>query len=239
MMMSASPSATVLSGAPPLLDAGVDSRLNFLRKTYALFTLGVGVAAGGALAGMTVLRPMLYGPGILALLVGFLIAQVALWFVSRVPVVNVLTFFAVAALDGMLLAPLLERTLLTQGIVAGTTNIMVAFGGTSVAFLGLTAYVFITRKDFSFLGGFLAFAFLGMLGVVLISLFTGLSPGMWIAYNAVGLLLAGAYVLYTTSNMLHHYSEQDWVLAAVALLVDFVLMFTYLLRLLNELQNRR
>lgn len=233
-MLSSAPSSSVLEGAPTLDQVGIDVRLGFIRKTYAMFMVGLVIAALGVGAGMTVLKGVFWGLHPMIILVGFLVAQFACVAVARVPGVNVAAFSVFTFLEGLLLSNLVIATLLMKGIEVGTVNVATALAGTMLGFGGLTAYVFISRKDFNFLGGFLVFATLGMLGVGIFGIFMGLSPGMWIAYNGFGLLMAGAYVLYTTSNILHHYSERDWVLAALALFLDFVMMFVYLLRLLNS-----
>jgi modulator of FtsH protease len=236
-MLSSAPSSSVREGALTLDRLGIDVRLGFLRKTYLMFMVGLLIAGAGAGAGMTVLEGVFSGLHPFAILIGFLVAQFATVAVARIPGVNVAAFSAFTFLEGLLISRLLIATLAIKGVHVGGLNIATALVGTMIGFGGLTAYVFISRKDFSFLGGFMVFAFLGMLGFAIFGIFMGMSPGMWIAYNAIGLLLAGAYVLYTTSNILHHYSERDWVLAALALFLDFVMMFIYLLNLLNSRRN--
>jgi FtsH-binding integral membrane protein len=100
---------------------------------------------------------------------------------------------------------------------------------TIMGFAGLTAIAFMTRKDFSFLGGMLRWA--GVLALVLIasSLLFGFELGTFFSVAMVG--LAGASILYDTSNVLHHYPEDRYVGAALELFSSVALMFWYVLRL--------
>jgi len=104
-----------------------------------------------------------------------------------------------------------------------------AAADTIMGFAGLTAIAFMTRKDFSFLGGMLRWA--GVLALVLIasSLIFGLELGTFFSVAMVG--LAGASILYDTSNVLHHYPEDRYVGASLELFSSVALMFWYVLRL--------
>lgn len=233
-LLSSSPTDSVLGGASPVAAIGVEARLAFLRKTYALFTAGVGVAAVGAFAGMTVLTQAFRGVSPLFLFLGYIAAFFVVNAVRKTPVLNVVALLGFTFLSGLLTAPYLLATLAAKGMAVGLTNIMTAFVGSTVAFGGLTAYTFISRKDFSYLGGFLAIGLFGLLGFGLCSIFFSFSPGTWLAFDLIGLGLMSAFVLYDTSMILHHYAEDEYVLAALALYLDFILIFKYLLRLLNS-----
>jgi FtsH-binding integral membrane protein len=95
---------------------------------------------------------------------------------------------------------------------------------------GLTAVAFITRKDFSFMRGMLMWT--GVLAVVAIvgSVLFGFELGTWFSVAMIG--FAGAAVLYDTSNIIHHYPEDRYVGAAIALFASIALMFWYVLKLL-------
>ncbi len=235
-LLSSSYSDAVEAGAPSVANLGIDARLGFLRKTYGLFTAGVGVSAVGAYAGMTVLPQVMAGVSPIVFLIAYLVAFFAVYAVRKVPVVNVLALLAFTFVSGLTLSPLLAYTLVAKGLAVGLANIMTAFVGTTLAFGGLSAYVLISRKDFSYLGGFLAAMMLGIIGFVLCTWLFGAmwSPGVWIAFNVVGLGVMCGFVLYDTSMILHHYAEDEYVMAAMALFLDFILIFKYLLRLLNS-----
>jgi FtsH-binding integral membrane protein len=111
--------------------------------------------------------------------------------------------------------------------IIGTAGIL-----TVVVFGGLTAVVFLTKKDFSFLGyGIMIAAFL-MLGIAICGAIFGLKLGIW--FSVLGVALAAAFVLYDTSNVLHHYHTDQHVGAALNLFASVAMMFYYILRLLIQ-----
>jgi FtsH-binding integral membrane protein len=100
---------------------------------------------------------------------------------------------------------------------------------TLMGFAGLTAVAFTTRKDFSFLGAVIRWGFiLGLVAIVAAAIF-GFTLGTFFSVAMVG--LAGAAVLYDTSNVLHHFSEDSYVAAALELFASIALMFWYVLRI--------
>ncbi len=115
---------------------------------------------------------------------------------------------------------------------AGGSVIQTAAFMTVFAFLGLTAIVFFTRKDFSFLRGVLSLTGLVMLGAILGSILFGFSLGN--LFSMLGIGLACGYILYDTSNVLHRYRVGQHVAASLALFASVALLFYYILRLLNS-----
>lgn len=103
-------------------------------------------------------------------------------------------------------------------------------------FGGLTAINFLTRYDFSFLGKYLFFAGLAVLGIILCAIFFQLTLGVWFSIGLI--LLASAYILYDTSNIIHHYRTNQHVAAALALFASVALLFWYVLQLLISLNRR-
>jgi FtsH-binding integral membrane protein len=100
---------------------------------------------------------------------------------------------------------------------------------TLLGFAGLTAVAFVTRKDFSFMGGMLRWG--GVVAMVLIvaSLLFGFNLGTWFSVGMVA--FAGAAILYDTSNVLNHFPEDRYVAGALQLFASVALMFWYVLRL--------
>ncbi len=96
-------------------------------------------------------------------------------------------------------------------------------------FGGLTATVFITKKDFSFMRGALTMATFGAMGLIISSVLFGFALGT--VFSAVMVLLAAGYVLYYTSNVLHHYRPSQYVAASLALFSAIALLFCYILQL--------
>jgi FtsH-binding integral membrane protein len=122
------------------------------------------------------------------------------------------------------------------GAIGEFSVITVAAITTLAIFAALSASVFFTRSDFSFLrtalwiGGAAAFA------LVLISFFTGMHLGVW--FSAAMIVLASGWILYDTSNVLHHYRTDQHVAAALALFASVALLFWYVLRFLMEMNRR-
>jgi FtsH-binding integral membrane protein len=215
-------------------EAPVAERAAFLQRTYSLLLLGIfGFAftlwAAGNLAPVRDVAVQLWRGGPWVLLIATFAGA---WLVQanarRYPL-NLLLYFAYVFLFGLLLAPIVlyaageaPQTLTQAAIV------------TALVFTGLTAYVFTSRRDFSFLGGALAIGFFALLGIALGGWLFGFTVGLWFSVAAV-VLFAG-YVLYDTSQVLHHYRTDMAVAAAAVLFVDVVLLFKHLLILF--LNNR-
>ena len=108
---------------------------------------------------------------------------------------------------------------------------------TALLVIGLTATVFITKKDFSFLGSFLKIGFMIAFGIIVCSFFLPYSLDSYIFSGAMALLAAGA-VLYTPSNILHQYHPGQHVAAALALFSSIALLFWYVLQIVMSLMGR-
>jgi len=107
---------------------------------------------------------------------------------------------------------------------------------TLIAFGALTAAVFVSKKDFSFLGPVLWVASWLLLGFVIVAvIFGGFSFGLGI--TVFGLILAAGFILYDTSNVMHHYGPNQHVAASLELFASVALMFYYVLRLLMITSN--
>jgi FtsH-binding integral membrane protein len=104
-----------------------------------------------------------------------------------------------------------------------------AAGVTVFGCAALIATVMITRKDFSFLRGVLVWGFFIVLGLIAASLMFGWNLGTWFSVGMIG--FAGIAVLYDTSNLMHHYPQDKYVAASMALFASIAMMFWYILRL--------
>lgn len=101
---------------------------------------------------------------------------------------------------------------------------------TVVCFGGLTAFVFFTGADLASWGKFLFLGGIAAFGAIIIGAFMGFSLGLWFSVAMVA--LACGYILYDTSNVLHHYHTEQHVAASLALFASVVLLFWYVLRIL-------
>ncbi|MBE15357.1 MAG: Bax inhibitor-1 family protein [Dokdonia sp.] len=100
---------------------------------------------------------------------------------------------------------------------------------TLALFVGLSAVVFMTKKDFSFLRSALTIGFVIALGLIIAGTLFGFDLGLWFSVAMVA--LAAGSILYTTSNMVHKYEEDQYVAAALGLFASLMLLFWYILRI--------
>jgi uncharacterized protein len=107
---------------------------------------------------------------------------------------------------------------------------------TLLMFAGLTAYVFFTKQDFSFMGGFLSIAMWGALALIVVSIVFGFELGVW--FSALMIIAACGYILYYTSNVLQHYRTDQYVAASLALFASVALLFWYVLRIMMAFSRR-
>ena len=135
-----------------------------------------------------------------------------------------LTLYVVAM--AILLVPLLCLAQLKTG---DASLILSAGTATAGLFAMLTVAVFITRKDFSFLRSFLAFGTLAALGFIVTAIVFQFSLGPIFCYAMIALMCG--YILYHTSNILHHYRIGQHVAAALALFASVAMLFWYILQL--------
>jgi FtsH-binding integral membrane protein len=215
----------------PVSELSVEDRSTFIWKCYAhvvgailafaavsvyLFTSGISAAIAG---------PMLNNWFLV--LGGFILAGMGATHVAhRIESTNAqyAAFAAFIVLEALIFAPMLYIAYLKEpGIIDS------AAGVTILGCAGLIAVAMITRKDFSFLRGMLVW--IGMLALVAIvgSLIFGFALGTWFSVAMIG--FAGAAVLYDTSNIMHHYPQDKYVAASMALFASIATMFWYMLRL--------
>jgi modulator of FtsH protease len=138
--------------------------------------------------------------------------------------------FAVTGLLGFGLGPMLNHYI---ALPNGPQIVATAFGGTGVIFLGLSGYALSTKRDFSFMGGFI---FAGMLVVMMASL-AGLFldiPGLQLAISAAVIPLMSGFILFETSQMVNG-AETNYMMATVSLYLSILNIFTSLLHLLGIL----
>lgn len=218
----------------PVSQVSEDRRSKFIAKTYnhllgsiVAFTLVSLYFYQSGISHKIYYFISSFGYGWLALLGGFIAASWAATHLahssqSKVTQYSCLVGFVIA--EAIIFAPMLLIASEFAGdiIQSAATVTLLGFGL-------LTAIVFFTRKDFSFLRGILMWAGgLALLAIVAAVIF-GFELGTWFSVGMIG--LAGAAILYDTSNVLHHYSEDRYVGAALQLFASVAMMFWYVLRL--------
>ncbi|MBK1679559.1 Bax inhibitor-1/YccA family protein [Rhodocyclus tenuis] len=199
-----------------------------LRNTYALLAMTLLFSAG--VAGLSVaLR--LPNPGIILTLIGYF----GLLFLTtklRDSGWGLLAVFGLTGFMGYTLGPIVGHYL---SLPNGGQTVMLAMGGTGAIFLGLSAYALVSRRDFSFMGGFL---FVGMLTVFLASL-AGVFlqiPALSLAVSAACVLLMSGMILFETSRIVNG-GETNYIMATVSLFVSIYNLFISLLQLTGAVSD--
>ena len=195
-----------------------------IRNTYTLLSLTLLFSA--LTAGISMKFNLPY-PGFLLTMVGYF----GLLFLTnklRNSVWGLVSIFALTGFMGLTLGPILSAYL---ALPNGGQLVAMALGGTGAIFLGLSAYTLTTRKDFSFIGGFvmvgILVAFLAGIGAVIFSL-----PALSLAVSAMFILLMSGFILWETSNLVHG-GETNYIMATVGLYVSIYNLFLSLLNLLG------
>ena len=215
----------------PVSEASVEDRSDFIWKCYAHVV--------GAIIAFAAIEVYFFQSGIaeriaapmlnnwLMVLGAFMLTS---WGATRVALriesknAQYAAFAAFIVVEALIFAPMLYIAAATQPGVIDS-----AAGVTILGCVGLIATAMITRKDFSFLRGLLVWVgILAMVGIVG-SIMFGFHLGTWFSVAMIG--FAGAAILYDTSNIMHHYPQDKYVAASMALFASIALMFWYILRL--------
>ncbi len=201
-----------------------------LRNTYMLLAATLLFSAVTAGLSMAVGAPRFTG------LVCSLAAMALIWFAlprTANSEKGIYVVFGITGLLGFGLGPMLNHYLKLPN---GGELVMTALGGTALIFGVLSGYVLTTKKDFSFMGGFLMTGVIVLLLASLAALgasFFGVDVSMaFIAISAVSVLLFSALILYDTSRIING-GETNYIMATIALYLDVYNIFTSLLHLLG------
>ena len=240
--MSVAQEAAYLGDFPIAAEATSAARLAFIRKTYAHLT--------AAVFAFVAIEAILFNTPIAQTLIpslfsgyGYLIVFVAFIFVSYLAqrwaqsATSVRTQYMGLGLYVVAESIIFLPILYIANLRGGANIILTAALLTLLLFTALTVTVFVTRKDFSFLRAALGIGSIAALGIMVLGIIFGFNLGL--GFVAAMLCLACGYVLYDTSNVLHHYRVGQHVAASLALFASIALMFWYVLRLLMILQDRR
>ncbi|MGB1238014.1 MAG: Bax inhibitor-1/YccA family protein [Pseudomonadales bacterium] len=205
-----------------------------IRNTYMLLamTLAVSAITAGISVAMNVTSPIVYfGSFIGSFIMIFLINK------NQNSAAALPLTFLFTAMMGFGLGPILNAYL---GMANGGQIIMTALGMTALTFVGLSAYVLTSKKDFSFMGGFLAAGMIvlliAMVALFVLPLFGVDVSGFSLAFSAAVVLLMSGFILYDTSNIVNgHY--QNYVMATVGLYLNIYNLFIHMLHLVGFLSD--
>ena len=221
----------------PVAQAAVDVRAEFIRKTYAHLFGAVALFAG-LLAMFTqveqirdpLLQLMLASKWGMLIFIGLFL--VVSYVANRWAVTSTSRALQYAGLglfclvEAVIFVPLIVYAELA---VPGSHVVEIAAIATLLVFGGLTLVVFMSKADFSFLGGFLTIATFASMALILGAMIFGFNLGMF--FSVLMIVLAAGWILYDTSNVLHTYNSSQHVAAALALFSSLAMLFYYVLRL--------
>ena len=222
---------TLPRGVASASSAATSDRLVFIKKVYSLLALSMVTASIGAYLGTGPLL-LLVAPNMML----FFILQIGLVFfasfAARKPGLNIIALFSFTTVSGLTLGPILYRYLSVNPSIVVQALVM-----TAITFFALTAYVIISRKDFSFMSGFLM---TGLIVVVLsgiINMFFMQSTMLQLVTSGASVLLFSGFILYDTSNIIRYYGTDEHVSATLALYLDILNLFIALLSILGIMSD--
>jgi len=211
-------------------EGSILSTNKLIRNTYMLLSMTLLFSA--ATAGLSMVFNLPH-PGFVLTLVGFY----GLFFLTHKfanSSMGLVCVFALTGFMGLTIGPIISSYITVFS--NGSQLVMTAMGGTGVIFLGLSGYALTTRKNFSFMGGFLMVgvlvAFLAGIGAMVFSI-----PALSLAVSAMFVLLMSGMILYQTSDLIHG-GETNYILATVGLYVTIYNLFLSLLQLLGAFAGR-
>ncbi|MDH4652337.1 MULTISPECIES: Bax inhibitor-1/YccA family protein [unclassified Pseudomonas] len=199
-----------------------------LRNTYGLLALTLAFSGLVAYAAQQMRVPY---PSFFVVLIGFY----GLFFLTvklRNSAWGLVSTFALTGFMGYTLGPILNMYL---GMPNGGEVVSSAFAMTALVFFGLSAYVLTTRKDMSFLGGFITAGFFVLIGAMLASFFFNIS-GLQLAISASFVVFSSVCILFQTSAIIHG-GERNYIMATISLYVSIYNLFISLLQLVGVLSS--
>jgi modulator of FtsH protease len=213
---------------PNVLAQQRDSALatnSVIRNTYMLLSMTLLFSAVTAGVSMALRMPAM------TYLVSIGVAFVLIWFVlprHANKASGLAVVFAITGLLGFSLGPILNLYL---ALPNGSQVIATALGGTGAIFLALSVYALSSKRDFSFLGGFLFTGFVVILLAALANIFLAI-PALSLTISAAVILIMSGFILYDTSRMING-GETNYILATVGLYMSIFNIFINLLHLLG------
>lgn len=214
---------------PEVTEIGREYNAPF-HKLMRMFALSVLISFVGTYIGVNV-PPALFLP----LVAVEIIMLISAFFLRRRKRAIGYTFvFAFCFISGITLYP----TIAHYAAIGGTSLITTAFAVTAGGFGALSFYAYFSKRDFSFLGGFLMIGLLTLVAFSLVSLFTGGFNGpLGLSIAVIGVLVFSGYILYDISQYKEGLSEELIPLAVLNLYLDFINLFLYVLRFLGILSS--
>ena len=201
-----------------------------LRNTYAL--LGMTLVFSGLIAWWAAATNA-PSPGLIITLIGVYGLMFLTQYLRNSPW-GLVSCFAFTGFMGYTLGPLLNMYI--HNFSNGAELVGMAAGGTGIIFLCLSAYVLMTRKDFSYLSGFIFIGMITLLIAMLVGFFVSI-PALQLLISAGFILLSSALILYQTSRIIYG-GERNYIMATITLYVSIYNLFVSLLSILGLSSGR-
>jgi uncharacterized protein len=203
----------------------------FMPSVLRTFALSLAIAFLGTMAGAFVVPPALFIP---LMIVEFVMLMAAFFF-RRKKAISYSFLYVFTFISGITLYPIVAHYLAT----AGANVVVMAFASTTVVFTGISIYAAKSKRNFSFLGGFLLAALLALVAISIFNIFFPLSSTGMLAYSFIGVVVFSGYVLFDISRMKHYGVRAEEVpLMALNLYLDFINLFISILRILGILSSK-
>ncbi|MEP4148086.1 MAG: Bax inhibitor-1/YccA family protein [Halioglobus sp.] len=211
--------------------AGMESVLStnkVLKNTYML--LGMTLAFSAVCATISMAMGLGHGAALILSLVGFGLLFVVHKMADSSK--GLLAIFAFTGVMGASIGPMLNYYLAMPG---GSALVMQALGGTALVFFGLSAYALTTRKDFSYMGGFLMIGLLVAVVAMIANIFLNI-PALSLTISAAVIMIMSGLILFDTSRIING-GETNYIRATVSLYLSIYNLFIHMLHLLTALSG--
>lgn len=201
----------------------------FMPSVLKTFAISLAFALVGSFAGMYVPAGLFLPLSILEL-----VLLISAFFLRRRKAISYAFVYIFTFISGITTYPIVAH----YAAAAGANTVLLALASTTTVFAGLALYASKSKRDFSFLGGFLMAALLALVAISIFSIFWPLSSTGMLAFSFIGVMVFSGYVLYDFSMMKHYgVSPEEVPLMALNLYLDFLNLFISLLRIFGILSS--
>ena len=218
----------------PVAQSSIQTRVAFLRYTYLHLAAAIGLFAAvsvlfyNAGVGRAILEFVAQNTaGWLLFIGGFAIVGYVARAMARTPrseAIQYMGLIGYAVAEALIFSPMIfYAARVSPGAIQSAAWLTLAVFG------GLSLYVLVSNKDFSFLRGAIVAGMMCALGIIVLGALFGFVPGIW--FSGAMVLLACAAILFSTSNVLHRYPADQYVAASLELFAAVALLFWYILRI--------
>jgi FtsH-binding integral membrane protein len=194
-----------------------------------VFAISLAFSLLGTLAGVYVPSGLFMPLSILELVMLF-----SAFFLRKRKAVSYSFLYIFTFISGITLYPIVAHYLAT----VGANTVILAFATTTTVFTGLAIYATKTKRNLSFLGGFLMAALIALIAISIFNIFWPLSSTGMLAYSFIGVMVFSGYILFDFSRMKHYgVSPEEVPLMALSLYLDFINLFLDILRIFGILSK--